>query len=1398
MQPPRGNGSYERLVEDEDEQTSEAAQLLAPLFEKLRERLAATAASRPPGAGIVAALSVGSGDASERWLIDTRDGVPLSAAIARSAPSTSAASDGSVPQPTISLHVPEPSDLLALLERRLPPFRALAQRRIVLTGDFGALRSMSWLLGGSESGGDGGGSAVSVRVTHTDTSRGHGAYTVRVEEGAVSWSVTRRWSELKAMTAELLQLYGKGSGTLELQLPTLPISMRSSTSPALLAARSRQMAEHVTTILSLLPCSPSTPYGPPALLRFLLPSEEPPDDAALTSIAAEAGPTASSGGGRELSGDIVSAFLARGEMPLRELLLRRELELQTETLSTQTVRARRATMFACALLALILPLALLIAAVLSEDMLSPQGGAAGLRAAIAFARTRISSADSAPSDVYLSRTIAMSAGGAVCAIGLACMVFHCCCCCSVRGRERLSLLRRYVAVVSLFWTVIAHYRLVRLRAKRLALLEEEADDAPAVKAIWEDGHDLAGRLLHAGMSRLGGLWIKQGQYLASRADMVPKSMGQHLAAMLDSNPPRPLAEVVSTLLSELGDERVRMIASIHPTPLSTASIAQVHTATLVDGTRVVLKIQHVEVETKMLQDLQQAEHLAEKLAWLEPQVDLRPLLEEAASLHRSELDFAAEASNLREVAANLRGRCVTATLPPVVESLTTRRCLTMGYCEGAPLKDAVFLRSIGVDCALLVSRVCEAWAAQMFADGVFNCDPHPGNLLVRVDPQRGPVPVLLDFGLCKRLPVRQKLAFCSMVVSLSLLDADGLVRALATLGLQLPPEADPFTVLRGLAFAFRDTEADAGKARERIKGQLKRARTVRQQIVAKRKERIEREKREDPTKEEPRRSLPGVVAYFYRTLMMLQGLATNLGVSLSFMPLLARWAQQTLLENARAELVATARRTQTALPITLPTSPLPTSPLPSSRAPWYSPMLLSRSVDEASPSPGTLLQAPRTSLQERVLRLLTALADTDELLGAQVCVYRHGRLLVDAAMGRMGPVDPRPVQSDSLFQVFEGGSPLLATLALQEASMPGGALRLTSPLSEAWPAFGVAGKAELTLLELLTHRSGLKGSFPPDATIADLCDVSKMAQHVAASSAAGSHHSGSHEGLPWGWALWGVLHGTVGETADTLLARRICAPLSIPTDPLSTEMTLHVPPGTPSTMARVVMHDASAMMRRSGLDLAEVLASPQGASPVGADSEEAPSSEGIAAAGAGDADGLENGVEGGTAEHGDGGGGGGTVGLRGMLGGAKQMLSPPFLNMEKLRTATLPGISMHVSARALATFYHGVGSAQLLPADLVDNLVAQGNTTVNHTGVQWAAGFQLGSCLDSSGRRLTALGHGAGGGSVGLCVPECGVALAVTVSKLSASRVATGKIVDAMLGEFGLRHLPCAGLLKDA
>ena len=1437
---------------------SDTARALQPVFAALQQRLKDAAAARPLGAGVTVSITVGREGAAERWLVDAREGVAPDAVIVRK---PMGAADDAV----VRIVVPEPADLLALLERRLPPFRALAQRRLVLRGDLAQLRSMQWLFGGGVSeGGEGESSAVCVRVLHADASKGHGEYVLSVEEGAVSWLIARRWSELKALSAELSLLYGRGSGTLELQLPTVPTSYRSSTSATLLKERSRQMTEHLAALLRLLHCSPRNGDGPPVLLRFLRPTDE---DSRLATAAlprhahavAAAGhvaveghvavgghvavppPTALKGGGGEAN-DVPRGLppsptkaSARKEIPMAELLLRRRMELAEASVLELGRRAERMNAWAGRLgwLAALVCLFSLVYVNVTVYVNLANGGAwlsvpRGPRdfaaALVGSTNTTVaaSSSPAAVADAVLvpsTGAVGRPVGAGLLLLGV--LLSALCFCRRQMDHEKASLYWRYVAVFTLFWRVYLHYRWARVRAHRVALatalaegrafdgqshLEEGEDASDAVRELWEEAHDGAGKILFHHMSELGGLWVKTGQYLASRADMVPKELGRHLAAMLDSNKPRPLAEVVTTLLDELGEAKLAKIASFDPIPISTASIAQVHLATLGDGRRIVLKLQHVEVREKMTQDLVQAEALADTLYWLEPQLDLKPMMTEMHQLHLSELDFTAEATNLREVGANLARRRIRATIPTVIDELSTRRCLAMGLCEGHSLKDAQQLKSLGIDCALLVARVCEAWAVQMFADGVFNCDPHPGNLLVRPDPSLGPVPVLLDFGLCKRLSLEHKLAFCRMVVALSYLDADGLVGSLETLGLQFPPDIEPFTLMKGLAFTFRDTEADAGQARSRIRTRLKKARADRQKIVEKRKEREEAARRAGkpvkPQQQVP--TLPGVVAYFYRTLMMLQGLATNLGVSLSFMPILSGWAAKTLLEHRRAQLQ-------------------PSAPL--------------RSPPPSAP--------PRSALQERALRLLHALADTDELLGAQVSLVRRGVVLVDAAVGRLGAVDPRPVRTNSLFQLFEAGSPVLATIALQQAVTRGGALWLQTPLANLWPPFAQNGKEKLTLLHLLSHQTGLQHAYPADASLNDLIDTGAMVAHVASApmTAPGAPTGGSsadgggmrYEGLPWGCGLWGVLQACTGQPLPALLLGRICAPLGLPVEPEAAELLLSVPSSPAAAAAaceaRVVTHDASALLKRAGLDLSEVLTTASAPEDEGDGPSDADVEAGVASTPGGN--GSKGSSDGGGCGGGGGGGGGG--GMM-MMMGPQVLLAPHFLNMQKLRTATLPGVSMHGTARALAVFYDGVGSAKLLPTEVVSELprlasfVARGHTATpaspasartnpspvkspplpavsggasNAKGVRWAAGFQLGEAaveMPVTGEKLlvSVLGHGAVGGSVGFVVPAAGLALAVTVSKLAPHRRASQRLIEMLLDEFGVRLTRSEGLLHDA
>ena len=309
-------------------------------------------------------------------------------------------------------------------------------------------------------------------------------------------------------------------------------------------------------------------------------------------------------------------------------------------------------------------------------------------------------------------------------------------------------------------------------------------------------------------------------------------------------------------------------------------------------------------------------------------------------MHSAELDFRLEAANLVQVSTNMRRARVVARVPAVVGALTSRRVLVMRFCEGDSLKDGRALRGAGVDCELLVSRCCEAWAVQLFTDGHFQCDPHAANLLVDAQSaEHGPVcphhttrhatrhamhratshatshatrhatchatrhvachitrhasyqvPVLLDFGLCKRLSSSERLAFCGLVHALSELDPDRLLASLTSLGFVFNQTPEPFDALRALLFVFRNTEADAATSRRKVRAK---SREMRGRRVARR----EAAKEEGRTLEPP--AVPGVVVFFMRTVQMLQGLCTLLEVQLPFLRPFAIRAQQALLAHSR-------------------------------------------------------------------------------------------------------------------------------------------------------------------------------------------------------------------------------------------------------------------------------------------------------------------------------------------------------------------------------------------------------------------------------------------------------------------------------------------------------------------
>lgn len=859
---------YERLASDDEEDDDQhaagpsQAQRLPPekvqsLKNKFLEQLSQTR-SKQTDDGAVIQLVVG----PDSWIVDLRPQVPLAKVV----------QPGMAPAVDVRVSV-SADDLLAMLDRKLSPFAAWRNKKLVVSGDLRRLRAMTWLYkGGAGSlGADLEKDGVRVRVVSTSTEFGYGSYTLRVTEAATAWTVVRRWSQVKALAKQLQREYGPGT-PFDLKLPSLRASLQSSikqhaTSSSVLAQRSQQLEVHLARTLRLLHTSARIGVGPPALLAFLgaerLGTLQPPP--ALPDSNVRATEESELEESFEPRVDVAPAVLASraaasvasapphaaapsvGEVPLAQLRLQLEAAQAREeaaALRDAMQRARRwgaaSVLSACVAAACWLALSRLLA---SSPGWLPLVVVQALLVVPLLPLLRALSLLA-----HASRRRAGHVEG------------------DVEGGSRLALLRRSLEVTSMFWLLVAHYRVARARARVLEAAGGDSD------ALWAATHDQAGTLLRAKLGKLGGLWTKLGQYIASRSDVMPPPIVRKLAEMLDANAPRPLHVIVATMLEELGDERAAHIAAVDPAPLSVASIAQVHAARLATGERVVLKVQHAEVAALMAQDLVQSERLARWLHWLEPSMDMRAMMQEATGLHFAELDFRREAANLQAVAANLQRARVVATVPSVVAPLTSRRLLVMRFCEGVSLKDGAALREQGVDCELLVSRCCEAWAVQLFTDGHFNCDPHAGNLLVdnRRAAELGPTPVLLDFGLCKRLSSTERLAFCGLVHALAELDADRLIGSLRDLGFVFHSTPEPFDALRGLLFAFRNTESDATVSRTKARAKVK-------ELRARGKARRARAKEQGEEEKFP--SVPGVVLFFFRTVQMLQGLCTMLQVS---------------------------------------------------------------------------------------------------------------------------------------------------------------------------------------------------------------------------------------------------------------------------------------------------------------------------------------------------------------------------------------------------------------------------------------------------------------------------------------------------------------------------------------
>ena len=288
------------------------------------------------------------------------------------------------------------------------------------------------------------------------------------------------------------------------------------------------------------------------------------------------------------------------------------------------------------------------------------------------------------------------------------------------------------------------------------------------------------RWLTAELLRLGSAFIKLGQLLSARPDILPAGWVAELASLQDSVPAFPFEQVQTVLEEELGP-RCAEVIDLDPVPLGAASLAQVHRASLRSGRQVVLKIQRPGLDTLFRLDLEVMQQVAAVLqrhpSWGRGR-DWPAMARECRRVLLRELDFRVEA----QYAARFRQQFLDderIRIPAVVWEQSTRRVLCLDYLPGIKVNDREALLDAGIDPSAVAEIGAASYLKQLVRFGFFHADPHPGNLAVASD---GAL-IYYDFGMMGQIPPRLRSRFGSMVTAAAARDAGGLVEELQAAGI---------------------------------------------------------------------------------------------------------------------------------------------------------------------------------------------------------------------------------------------------------------------------------------------------------------------------------------------------------------------------------------------------------------------------------------------------------------------------------------------------------------------------------------------------------------------------------------------------------------------------------------
>lgn len=277
---------------------------------------------------------------------------------------------------------------------------------------------------------------------------------------------------------------------------------------------------------------------------------------------------------------------------------------------------------------------------------------------------------------------------------------------------------------------------------------------------------------------LGPTFIKIGQIMSSRTDVLPAEYCRELELLRSEVTPLPIDVIQKEIESELGKPISELFASLEEKPLGSASIAQVHAATLPDGRRVVVKVQRPYVADMMMKDFALLEKAAKmlKISPVNATIDFDMVVRELKEVSMNELDFRVEAATTMEFAENMK-MVRYVTCPVIEESYTTQRILTMSYVDGFSIGNLEKLDENGYDRKEVATKLVYNFLKQVLDDGLFHADPHQGNIEIL----NGKI-CWLDWGMVGRFEKKERNILKMAVTAVVQKDVNLMKSAVLSLG----------------------------------------------------------------------------------------------------------------------------------------------------------------------------------------------------------------------------------------------------------------------------------------------------------------------------------------------------------------------------------------------------------------------------------------------------------------------------------------------------------------------------------------------------------------------------------------------------------------------------------------